>query len=180
MNELKAMEYQGQRVIDSRDVAEMVEKPHYELRKSIRTYVGHLAEGEIPVGSFFIESSYIDIQNQERPNYLVTRKGCDMIANKLTGKKGVLFTAAYVTAFEEMQEQLQRHCAPEISPGGLADLIRITRRVMLDMGGNAADVGQAARSLFQTWNVPVPPPLTRQLSGQLNLFDSPAVMLEEG
>ena len=30
-----------------------------------------------------------------------------MIANKLTGKKGVLFTAAYVTRFNEMEKKVQ-------------------------------------------------------------------------
>ena len=30
-----------------------------------------------------------------------------MVANKLTGEKGVLFTAEYVTRFEEMEKQLQ-------------------------------------------------------------------------
>ncbi len=30
-----------------------------------------------------------------------------MVANKMTGAKGVLFTAAYVTAFEKMREKIQ-------------------------------------------------------------------------
>lgn len=30
-----------------------------------------------------------------------------MVANKMTGEKGVRFTAAYVTAFEKMQEHIQ-------------------------------------------------------------------------
>ena len=28
-----------------------------------------------------------------------------MVANKMTGEKGVLFTAAYVTKFEEMEKE---------------------------------------------------------------------------
>ena len=31
---------------------------------------------------------------------------CDMVANKMTGEKGVLFTAAYVTKFEEMEKEI--------------------------------------------------------------------------
>ena len=34
----------------------------------------------------------------------VLKKGCDMIANKLTGKKGILFTASYIEAFEKMRK----------------------------------------------------------------------------
>ena len=56
--------------------------------------------------NFFVPSTYLDAQNQERPCYLITRKGCDMVANKMTGEKGVLFTAAYVTKFEEMEKSL--------------------------------------------------------------------------
>lgn len=33
----------------------MVEREHKELMTSIRIYAQHLAEGEIPVGDFFIE-----------------------------------------------------------------------------------------------------------------------------
>ena len=42
-----------------------------------------------------------------------------MVANKLTGRKGVLFTAAYVTAFEQMRAALAKKAqlpAPEPDP----------------------------------------------------------------
>lgn len=93
MNLLKAHDFHGKKVIDSREVAEMVERNHNELLKSIRTYSSHLAEGEFPLSEFFIESTYKDSTGRELPCFLITEKGCDMIANKLTGKKGVLFTA---------------------------------------------------------------------------------------
>lgn len=102
MNELKVFNFHDVDVVDSRDVAQMVGRSHNELLKSIRTYQQYLAEGNFPHGSFFIGNSYIDNNNQERPCFLITKKGCDMIANKMPGKKGVLFTAAYVTAFEKM------------------------------------------------------------------------------
>lgn len=172
MNELKAKTYNGQQVIDSRDVAQMISRSHNELLKSIRIYSQYLAEGEIPLGSFFIESSYFDSNNQERLCYLITRKGCDMIANKMTGKKGVLFTAAYVTAFEKMSEALKTGSPkPEVSPGGLAKLISITRRVMLDMGSTPQDVGYMVKSVFSTFNVPIPVSLEKQVPGQLSLND---------
>jgi len=41
------------------------------------------------------------------PCYLITKKGCDMVANKMTGEKGVLFTATYVTKFDEMEKQIK-------------------------------------------------------------------------
>ncbi|MGE7112450.1 Rha family transcriptional regulator [Lysinibacillus sp. NPDC047702] len=59
------------------------------------------------LSNFFIEHTYKTNQNKELPCYLLTRKGCDMVANKMTGAKGVLFTATYVTRFEEMENQLK-------------------------------------------------------------------------
>lgn len=173
MSVLRVRDYNGLKVIDSRDVANMVERDHNGLLKSIRTYVEYLAEGDFALGSFFIESSYIDNQNQQRPCYLITKQGCDMIANKMTGKKGVLFTAAYVTAFSAMQEQLANGptVPPSVSPSGLASLIRINRRIMLDMGCTANEVGQMARDVFKTWAIPAPEPLNRQIPGQFSIWE---------
>ena len=58
MSELKVQDFHGKQVIDSRDVAQMVERDHRELLKSIRTYAKYLTEGEIPLSDFFIESEY--------------------------------------------------------------------------------------------------------------------------
>ena len=53
MSELKVQDFHGKQVIDSRDVAQMVERDHRELLKSIRTYAKYLTEGEIPLSDFF-------------------------------------------------------------------------------------------------------------------------------
>ncbi len=108
MNELKVVSLEGQLVTDSRDVAEMIGRPHSELMKSIRTYYEYLGQGNFPRADFFIISEYEDAQSKKRPCYLLTRKGCDMVANKMTGEKGVLFTAAYVTRFEEMEKVINQ------------------------------------------------------------------------
>ena len=180
MNELKVLDFHGKQVIDSRDVAQMVERNHYELLKSIRQYAQYLNEGEIPVVDFFIESTYQDSKGENRPNFLITKKGCDMIANKTTGKKGVLFTAAYVTAFEEMRQALEavpvRVSFPEgVSLSGLAKLISVTRRVMLDAGSSPYDVCGMVRETFGAVGFPVPTVFPKQLPGQTSLFDTPAL-----
>lgn len=179
MNSLKVQDFHGKQVIDSRDVAQMVERGHNKLMKTIRTYVAYLNEGEIPLVDFFIESSYVDSKGQTRPNYLITKKGCDMIANKTTGKKGVLFTAAYVTAFEEMRQALaaprQAQFPEGVSLSGLASLVRITRRAILDMGGTPADVGVMIKETFETVNFPVPSYLAKQIPGQTSFWDRPGL-----
>lgn len=63
----------------------MAEKQHNELLKDIRRYIEQLGEGKILQSDFFMESTYRDSQNKTMPCYNVTKKGCEFIANKLTG-----------------------------------------------------------------------------------------------
>lgn len=108
MINLTIFEFKHKAVVNSRDVAEIVSKPHYDLIKSIRQFCKYLTDGKIPVSEFFINATYQDSTGRELPCFLCTRKGCDMIANKLTGRKGVLFTAAYVARFHEMETELEK------------------------------------------------------------------------
>lgn len=115
--------------LNSREVAEMVDKTHSDLLKDIRRYVGQLAEGNIPLGDFFTESTYFDGNNQSRPCYLVTKKGCEFIAHKLTGQKGTEFTARYINRFHEMEHELVTASPSEIPLGELASFLKIMDRV---------------------------------------------------
>lgn len=127
---------------------------------------------------FFIPSNYQDNKGEDRPCYLITKKGCDMIANKLTGEKGVLFTAAYVSAFEEMQQALTapRPVLPDgVTFSSAVGFMRLTRRAMLDMGASSFDVGMMIKQTCEAISFPVPPALTKQLPGQTSLFDRPAL-----
>jgi Rha family phage regulatory protein len=108
MTNLAVINKEGQFVVDSRDVAEMTDIRHDDLLKKIRAYAEILDDSaKLPSQEFFIESTYQNSQNKTQPCYLLTKKGCDMVANKMTGEKGVLFTATYVTKFEEMEKQTQ-------------------------------------------------------------------------
>ncbi|MFE4201987.1 Rha family transcriptional regulator [Aneurinibacillus aneurinilyticus] len=107
MNQLTIINQGGQLLVDSRNVAEMINVRHADLLEKIDSYIQYLLNGEFRSTDFFIKSNYQDSLNRTKPCYLLTRKGCDMVANKMTGEKGVLFTAAYVTRFDEMEKQLQ-------------------------------------------------------------------------
>lgn len=141
MNELQIVTFDGVDVVDSRDIAVMVERDHNELLKSIRIYAKYLEEGEVPQDDFFIESTYISGNNQEQPNYLITKKGCDLIANKMIGKKGILFTAAYVNAFEHMRKQVQ---PVALTP---AQLIAAQAQLLVDMEKRMDEVQGQTRAL---------------------------------
>lgn len=92
--------------LDSREVAEMTGKQHKNLLADIRGYVKELDELKIQPVDFFQEATYKGGNGQDRPCYLVTKKGCEFIAHKLTGIKGTEFTAKYINRFHEMEDEL--------------------------------------------------------------------------
>ncbi|MFA5573073.1 MAG: Rha family transcriptional regulator [Candidatus Bathyarchaeia archaeon] len=107
MKPLTVFRCDGKFVVDSREVGVMVDKRHDNLIRDIEGYVQIIASSNLRALDFFIPYNYTDSQGKRRPCYLITRRGCDMVANKMTGEKGVLFTAEYVTRFEEMEKKLQ-------------------------------------------------------------------------
>lgn len=103
--------------LDSREVAEMVGKNHADLLRDIRTYKEYLGKSKIALSDFFQEGVYISNQNKELPCYQITKKGCELIAHKLTGQKGTEFTARYINRFHEMDKQLKapiQNLSPEL------------------------------------------------------------------
>lgn len=101
MNELE------QKTLTSMEVAEMVGKDHKNILRDIRGYNEELCQLKIEPSDFFTESTYQNSQNKTQPCYLVTKKGCEFIAHKLTGIKGTEFTAKYINRFHEMEEVIR-------------------------------------------------------------------------
>lgn len=116
-------------VLTSMEVAEMVEKEHKKLLRDIRIYIGQLNQANLGPVDFFAESTYVDIKGQSRPCYLVTKKGCEFIAHKLTGQKGTEFTARYINRFHEMEQELVTVSPSEIPIGELASYLKIMDRI---------------------------------------------------
>ena len=116
-------------VIDSREVARMMGKPHVEILRYIegnitkgKTYatgiLPTLLSNGIDPSAYFIESSYINVNNRRDKCYLCTRMGCDLLATRQIGEKGILFCAKYVERFNEMEEELKSksvHQYPELA-----------------------------------------------------------------
>lgn len=118
MKDLQVINQDGRHLIDSRDIAEMISKRHDHLLRDIKGYVEVIEKSSAPkfgAAEFFIECSYADGQGKDRPCYLLTKQGCEMVANKMTGEKGIIFTAKYVQAFNKMTEQLKTPMQ-ELSP----------------------------------------------------------------
>lgn len=107
MNELQLINKNGVFYVDSRQVSEWISKDHAMLMRDIRKYVNVLTNANLQALDFFVKVTYTDNKGEVRPCYLLTKKGCHMVANKMTGDKGILFTAEYVTRFDEMENRLK-------------------------------------------------------------------------
>lgn len=115
MNELQSKEVQ---TIPSYEIADMMDRSHAKVLRMLegdKTHVGiipTLNEAQLGVVNFFIKSTYKDAKGETRKCYECTKMGCDMLANKMTGEKGILFTAKYVKRFNEMEKILLEQNTP--------------------------------------------------------------------
>lgn len=106
MNEIELINMNGSRYLDSRDVAKMIGKRHTDLLRDIAGYISDIDQNaNLRSDLFFIEASYTAGTGKNYKRYLLTKQGCEFVANKLTGKKGNQFTATYVDLFNRMQVQ---------------------------------------------------------------------------
>ena len=102
------------KTLDSREVAEMMGVNHYDLLKKIegakdrKGYMQIITERHLSVSEYFNKTSYKDASGKENKNYQITKKGCELIAHKITGEKGVIFTLKYIEKFHAMEDQLQK------------------------------------------------------------------------
>jgi Rha family phage regulatory protein len=122
MFDLTLIKQDGGVYIDSREVAEAIGKRHDHLLRDIAGYMKVLEKSGTPnlgATSFFVKSSYVDTWNRTKPCYLITKMGCEVCAHKQNKKKGVLFTAAYVAKFNEMEAaereaEIKAHARPRL------------------------------------------------------------------
>lgn len=130
--------------LDSREVAEMVDKTHAHLCRDIAGYIEVMGKNPKLVSSnFFIERTYKQAGNgKEVKRYDITKKGCEMVANKLTGEKGILFTAEYVERFNKMEEAA---AIPKVTPNPHYR----TRMI----GTAIRDVGKTSEALEEVFGV---------------------------
>ena len=94
-------------VLDSRDVAKMLDKNHADLLRDIAKNMKYLTESKIAFSEFFQETQYKDSTGKKNKRYDISKKGCEFLAHKLTGKKGAIFTATYINKFHEMEQALK-------------------------------------------------------------------------
>ena len=106
---MKKSEIKKMATLDSREVAKMIGKEHKHLLRDITRYSNYFIETKIGLNDFFQENQYVDTIGRKLKCYKITRKGCEFLAHKLTGRKGSIFTALYINRFHEMEKELNRN-----------------------------------------------------------------------
>lgn len=131
-----------EQTLESREVADMVDKAHSELLKDIRRYISQFNEGNLPYVDFFKENTYRDTKGETRPCYRITKKGCEFIAHKQTGIKGTIFTARYINRFHEMEDVLsgQTQAVVPVPPNQMQILSQKQEELEKELGKMKADM----------------------------------------
>lgn len=126
--------------ITTLEVAEMMETEHWKLLRKLDGdkksdgIIKILTDNNFVVSDYFIPSSYKDVSGKENKCYQVTKLGCDFLANKSTGEKGILFTARYVKRFYEMEHQIKQIPAEQIPIGEVASYLKAMDRTAVRQG----------------------------------------------
>ncbi|HBL5276240.1 TPA: phage antirepressor KilAC domain-containing protein [Clostridioides difficile] len=107
------LQLNNKNTITALEIADMLEIRHWEVLRKLegtektKGIIDILNDNNFVVVDYFIKSTYLDSKNESRPCYNVTKLGCDFLANKFTGEKGIIFTARYVRRFNEMERVLK-------------------------------------------------------------------------
>lgn len=156
---------QIEQTISSIEVAEMVGKAHNKLMRDIRDYIEQLAQSKIGHGEFFRESSYKDANNQTRPCYNVTKKGCEFIAHKLTGVKGTEFTAKYINRFHDIEDAIRQGIPQKDKPShkeklpSVNQMVKNIKGALHDAGVDSKYIAAEVVRIYSDNGYPVKVPL---------------------
>lgn len=86
----------------------LLEKEHKHLLRDISVYAEYLIQSKVGLNEFFQAATYKDKIGRTLRSYKITKKGCEFLAHKQTGRKGAIFTASYVQRFHEMEAKLKQ------------------------------------------------------------------------
>ena len=119
--------------ISSREVAEMMELRHTDLIRKIDKITKTLENAKMRFQKYWIESTYkVEGNNKTYKEYLISKEGCEFLAHKSTGEKGILFTHRYMERFKEMEQQIEQQM---VSVEQITQMINeaVTKQVMVMM-----------------------------------------------
>ena len=135
--------------ITTLEVAEMMEVEHYKILRKLegdknrKGYISILTDSQMGVSDYFIPSTYRDTSGKENKCYEVTKLGCDFLANKFTGEKGIVFTARYVKRFHEMEDVIKK-------PLSALEQLQLMQQATLEVSDKVDSINEDLQDFKQT------------------------------
>ena len=134
--------------ISSREVAEMMEVQHKDLLKKIDN-INEVFGGEnIRYEKYWIESTFENRGKQYR-EFQVTKLGCEFLAHKSTGEKGIVFTDRYMTRFQQMEQYIKEQ-QPQLTEKQMLQLQILNGDEMERIGALKQYEGVIKKPLIET------------------------------
>lgn len=195
--DIPPIEYKGQRVITTELMAQVYETTPKNIRMNFANHEDNFKEGihyyflqgeELSRFRLWANDIGVQVSPMARTLYLWTERGANRHCKILdTPKAWEQFDNLEETYF--IVKETARGIAgsytlnrrpPEVSPSGLAKLISINRRVLLDMGASPVEVGAMTKSVLDTYCIPVPVAFSQRIPEQLCFFDMPGLPGKDG
>lgn len=184
--------YKGQRVITTELLAQVYETTPKNIRMNFANHEDNFKEGihyfllhgeALSLFRLWANDIGVQISPMARTLYLWTERGANRHCKILdTPKAWEQFDNLEETYFfvkgtvkEIAGNYTLSRRPPEVSPSGLAKLISINRRVLLDMGASPVEVGAMTKSVLETYCIPVPVAFAQHIPDQLCFWDMPAL-----
>lgn len=121
-------------VTTSRNIAEVFSKEHRNVIRDIRTLLENNPDKEFGQLNFE-QSSYLNEQNKEQPEFLLTRDGTMLLIMGYTGERALALKTAYIRRFNEMEQQLkERRQEPALTVMTLDQKVSLTK-IILECAG---------------------------------------------
>ena len=136
MNDFNVIKQHGDYYIDSREVAKFIGKPHMTLLRDIDKCIKYMnisTNTEISLDDFFILRSCFDNRLTVRSSYLITRKGCNIVACVLPSDISIKFITAYSSKFDEAESEESEPVESKPLPPQLGEYNAATRIIVSAM-----------------------------------------------
>lgn len=130
-------------VTTSLKVAEIFEKEHRDVMKSIR----NLTAQNFAVKKMFVEESYLNSRNQQQPMFYMNRDGFTLLAMGFTGSKAMEFKLKYIEAFNQMEKKIKEETKFRL-PTNLNEMSTMFYSVMKDQDKKIEEQGEKVNFLM--------------------------------
>ena len=141
--------------ITTLEIAEMMEVEHSKIIRKLeggkdrKGFIQILTEAQMGVSDYFIPSAYRDASGKENKCYKVTKLGCDFLANKFNGEKGIIFTARYVKRFDEMEDCILQKNIQKPSITEATEAAKLIRSVYQDAGVDPRYIAVSVNGIYK-------------------------------